>query len=76
MEEQDLMQIERDSNDELDMAALATVVTALLIRLGGKAELTPKEWTDAIEHKGSMFILRSSKEDPVSVMLMQQVHHD
>ena len=52
----------------LDEAVLAAVLTALLIRLGGKTILTPDEWRVAIEHKSSLWVQNDGQS--VLVVLM------
>lgn len=53
-----------------DKAVLATVVTALLIREGGRVLLTPKEWQVALDHSGSLFMHRDDEDRDVLVVLM------
>lgn len=55
-----------------DNAVLATIVTALLIRQGGQALFSDKEWEDAIEHTGSIYIHRDDEDKPTVVALMQK----
>lgn len=52
----------------IDDAVLATLVTALLVRLGGKTVLTNEEWEQAIEHQGTLWVNRTT--DVVQVVLM------
>lgn len=59
--------------EQMDKAVLTTLVTAFLIREGGRCSFTAKEWEEAIEHSGSLFINRKDSDDPMQVALMQQV---
>lgn len=59
-----------------DNAVLATIVTALLIRQGGQTTFSDKEWEDAIEHTGSIYIHRDDETQPTVVALMQKMVTD
>lgn len=59
-----------------DDAVLATVITALLIREGGQATFSEKEWEDAIKHAGSIYVHRDDLDKPTIVALMQRTVFD
>ena len=55
-----------------DNAVLATIVTAFLIRDGGRTLFSAAEWDQAIEHEGSLYVHRDEPGEPMQVALMQK----
>lgn len=55
-----------------DHAMLATVVTCLLIRMGGAVNLTDEEWLTATEQDVSLWIHRDQVDPGVLVGLIRR----
>jgi hypothetical protein len=55
-----------------DNALLATVVTALLIREGGRVVFSEIEWRQAIDHDSTLYLHREKEGDDIAVVLMTQ----
>jgi len=56
----------------MDLAVMTTIVTAMLVRVGGNMTFTPEEWTQAILHEGSVFLTRIDEDNPMTVYLMRK----
>lgn len=59
-----------DERTPSDNAILATAVTALLIREGGRTVFDPGEWQQAIDHEGTLFINRHGEREDVLIVLL------
>lgn len=55
---------------DLDDALIAIVVTAFLIRSGGRVEFSPTEWETAVKRASTMYCHREGPEENVLVVLM------
>lgn len=53
-----------------DEVLLATVVTALLIRLGGRTVITYEEWLRAVEADNTLWMHREGEDRPIEVVLL------
>jgi hypothetical protein len=53
-----------------DNAFLATAITALLIRQGGRTVFSAEEWKKAIEHEGTLYLHRNDEKEEVLVVLL------
>lgn len=57
---------------EVDNAVLATLITVLLVRNGGRLVITPEEWAMATEDDGSLFVSRDGADRAVQVILLRK----
>ncbi len=55
---------------EIDNAVLATLITVMLIRSGGRFSVTPKEWKQAVADDRSLWVSRMGEGSTVEVVLM------
>ena len=53
-----------------DNAFLATVATALLIRLGGRTVIDDREWEQAVRHEGTLYLHRDGEHMEVLIVLL------
>lgn len=53
-----------------DHEVLVCIVTAFLIREGGRTMFSVAEWEAAVEREGSLYFSRGDEDDPMQVALM------
>lgn len=61
---------------EIDNAVLATLITVMLIRSGGRFSVTPEEWKQAVADDRSLWVSRMGLGTTVEVVLMPPTIRD